>query len=172
MQFVIWFIGKSSAGKTVIGKELYQKLKEKLSIVYLDGDELRQAISWDLGHSYEDREISEKRRSGLSKLISNQNISVICSGISNSPDIREWNKSNINNYLEIYIDVNQNTLYKRDPKGLYEKYKKNEINNIVGEDIPFNKPHKPWLTIENNGDKSINDIVNFIIKKLKTDKLI
>ena len=172
MQFVIWFIGKSSAGKTVIGEELYHRLKEKLSIIYLDGDELRQAISWDLGHSCEDREISEKRRSGLSKLISDQNISVICSGISNSPEIREWNKLNINNYLEIYIDVDQKTLYKRDPKGLYESYNKNKINNIVGEDIPFNEPQNPWLTIKNNGDESINKIVNHIILKLETDKFI
>ena len=97
MSFVIWFIGKSSAGKTVIGKELYRKLKEKKPLVYLDGDELREAISWDLSHSHQDREISEKRRSGLSSLLSGQNISVICSGISNTPKIREWNKHHINN---------------------------------------------------------------------------
>ena len=61
MTFVIWFIGKSSAGKTAIGKCLYQKLKEKFPLAYLDGDELRDAISWDLSHSLEHREISEKR---------------------------------------------------------------------------------------------------------------
>ena len=47
----------------------------------MDGDELR-TISWDLSHSPEDREISEKRRSRLSKLEN----SVICAG--NSPEVK------------------------------------------------------------------------------------
>ena len=52
---VIWFIGKSGAGKSVIGKRLYDELNLiNDNIVYLDGDVLRNAISWDLGHSIED----------------------------------------------------------------------------------------------------------------------
>mgnify|MGYP001158404380 CR=1 FL=1 len=94
---VIWLIGKSSAGKSVIGKRLYNKLKlRNQNIIYLDGDELRDAISWDLGHSLEDRYTSEKRRSQLCKLISDQGISIICASLSNSPDLRSWNKQNIN----------------------------------------------------------------------------
>ena len=172
MTFVIWFIGKSSAGKTAIGKCLYQKLKEKFPLAYLDGDELRDAISWDLSHSLEHREISEKRRSGLSKLLYSQNISVICSGISNSSEIREWNKKNIDNYFEIYIKVKQEVLYARDAKGIYKKFNNNEISDVVGEDIPFVEPSQSWLTVDNNGDKSIDTIVKYIIKELESQKII
>ena len=93
---VIWFIGKSAAGKTYIGRKLYDALSVNYAnIVFLDGDQLRNAISKDLGHSKKDRYISEERRSRLSKLISDQGVHVIVSGISNEPAIREWNKKSI-----------------------------------------------------------------------------
>ena len=120
---VIWFVGKSSAGKTYIGKKLYNEIKPECpNLIFLDGDELRNAISKDLGHSMQDRYISEERRSRLCKLLSDQGIHIIMSGISNEPDIREWNKNNILGYLEIYLKSNQQTLYNRDPKGIYKKY--------------------------------------------------
>ena len=170
---VIWLIGKSSAGKSEIGKRLYDKLKLKiLNIVYLDGDELRNAISWDLGHSLEDRHISEKRRSRLCKLLSDQDISVICAALSNAPDLREWNKQNINNYFEIYIQVEQSVLHERDSKGLYNKYSNKEIINVVGDDIPFHEPENPWITIDNNGEKTPDKIVDQIMLAIKKDKVL
>ena len=138
----------------------------------MDGDELREAISWDLSHSPEDREISEKRRSRLSKLISRQNISVICAGISNSPEVRNWNRKNINNYLEIYLKVDKKSLYKRDRKGIYKKFIKNEINNVVGEDIFFYEPKDPWLVFDNNNENSISIIVDKILDELKRKNLV
>ena len=170
---VIWLIGKSGAGKSEIGKRLYDKLKLKISnIVYLDGDELRDAISWDLGHSLEDRYTSERRRSQLCKLLSDQGIIVICSALSNASDLREWNKQNINNYYEIYIKVEQSVLHKRDSKGLYQKYYNKEINNDVGEDIPFHEPINPWITKENNGEKTPDKIVDEIMLNIKKEKIL
>ncbi len=170
---VIWLIGKSGAGKSEIGKRLYDKLKLEIpNIVYLDGDELRDAISWDLDHSLEDRHTSEKRRSRLCKLLSDQDISVICAALSNAPNLREWNKQNINNYFEIYLQVEQSVLHERDSKGLYNKYSNKKINNVVGEDIPFHEPENPWITIDNNGEKSLNEIVHYISTSIKKDKIL
>ena len=135
---VIWFLGKSASGKTFLGEKLCNALRINYpNIIFLDGDLLRNAISKDLGHSKEDRYISEKRRSKLSKILSDQGIHVIMSGISNEPKIREWNKKNIKDYLEIYLKTDKNTLYRRDPKGIYKNYFKGEMNNVVGEDIVF-----------------------------------
>ena len=129
---VIWLIGKSGAGKSEIGKRLYDKLKLIIpNIVFLDGDELRDAISWDLGHSLADRHTSEKRRSQLCKLLSDQDISVICAALSNAPALREWNKQNIKEYYEIYLEVERSVLHKRDSKGIYQRYNNNKITNVV-----------------------------------------
>lgn len=154
---VIWLIGKSGSGKTYFGEHLYHKIKVNHSnIVLLDGDLLRNTISKDLGHTKEDRFISEERRSYLSKILSDQGIHVIISGLSNEIKIRKWNKENIIDYVEIYIRASQETLHNRDPKGIYKRYSEGEINNVVGEDIKFNEPLDPWMTIDNNNNS--NDI--------------
>jgi len=165
---VIWFLGKSASGKTFLGEKLYNALRINYpNIIFLDGDLLRNAISKDLGHSKEDRYISEERRSKLSKILSDQGIHVIMSGISNEPEIREWNKKNIKDYFEIYLKTDKNTLYRRDPKGIYKNYFKGEMNNVVGEDIVFKEPVAPWMTIDNDSDNNSKEIIESIFLKLK-----
>ncbi len=165
---VIWIIGKSGAGKSEIGGKLYSKIKMKIpNIVFLDGDTLRDAISEDLGHSVEDRYISEERRSRLCELLAEQGIHVICSALSNAPDIRKWNKENIKDYYEVYLQTDKKSLYKRDPKGIYRKFLNKEINNVVGEDILFHEPETPWMVIRNNGSKNCEEIAEEIHANLK-----
>ncbi len=155
-------------GKTFFGEKLYNALRiNYANIVFLDGDLLRNAISKDLGHSKEDRYISEDRRSKLSKILSDQGIHVIMSGISNEPEIREWNKKNIKDYLEIYLKTDKKTLYGRDPKGIYKNYLKGNIKNVVGEDIVFQEPVAPWMTIDNDSDNNSKEIIDSIVLKLK-----
>ena len=170
---VIWLIGKSGAGKSEIGMRLYNKLKLKIqNIIYLDGDKLRDAISWDLGHTLEDRYTSEKRRSQLCKLISDQGISIICAALSNSPDLRSWNKQNIKEYYEIYLEVERSVLHKRDLKGIYQRYNDNKITNVVGEDIPFYEPEDPWMTVNNNGEILSDKIVDHILLNIKNNQML
>jgi len=165
---VIWVIGKSGAGKSDIGKRLYSKIKFEVSnIVFLDGDALRNAISRDLGHTVEDRYTSEERRSRLCELLSKQEIHVVCSALSNEPGIRKWNKENIKDYYEVYLRTDKETLYKRDPKGIYRKFLNKEINNVVGEDIPFHEPENPWMIIRNNGRKNPQEIADEIYANLR-----
>ena len=167
---VVWFIGKSASGKTFFGEKLYQRLKKKKdNIIFLDGDTLRQAISPELGHSKSDRYISEKRRSGLSKILSDQKINVIVAAISNEPEIREWNKKNINNYFEIYLKIDDKILRDRDPKSIYRNFDEGKIKNVVGEDIPFYVPSSPWMIIDANvnSEMIINKIANKLEKFLK-----
>ena len=57
---VFWLTGLSGAGKTTIGKLLYEKLKkEKSNVVFLDGDILRGVFGSDLGYSLEYRHSGE-----------------------------------------------------------------------------------------------------------------
>ena len=79
---------------------------------------------------------------------------------------------NINNYFEIYIQVEQSVLHNRDSKGLYQRYYNKETNNVVGEDIPFHEPENPWITIDNNGEKTPDKIVDQIMLAIKKDKIL
>ena len=119
----------------------------KNPIVILDGDELIKIFGNDLGYSKEDRLKSAIRNSRLCKLLSDQGIDVICCTISMFDSIREWNRENIKNYFEIYLDVSLETL--KDRKNIYL-----ENNDIVGINVLAEIPKNPDIVLDNNGSFS------------------
>ena len=51
-----WITGLSGAGKTTIGEEFFQILRrQKKTVLFLDGDILREVFGNDLGYGREDR---------------------------------------------------------------------------------------------------------------------
>jgi len=162
---VIWLIGLSGVGKTEIGQELFTLFKQNNSnCVFIDGDIIRDIFNNDLGHSLEERKKNSRRISRLCHFLSRQNISVVCSILSISHEDQQWNRDNIENYYEVFLNVPLEILLKRDSKGIYKKALKGEISDVVGMDIEFNSPPNADLTINNTGDQSVKEIANNIFK--------
>jgi adenylylsulfate kinase-like enzyme len=148
---IIWLIGLSGAGKTVIGKELATTLKAKHdNLVYLDGDILRDVWGDSLGHTVEAREVNAKRISNLCHMLDQQGIHVVATVLSIFPEWQVWNRQNFQQYFEVFIDADLKTLKARDSKGLYAKALAGEIDNVVGIDIPFPRPENPDLILANS----------------------
>ena len=57
---VIWIIGKSGSGKSFFAKKIAKILNKKKNVFWLDGDEFRKYISYDIGYSIKDRKIIQK----------------------------------------------------------------------------------------------------------------
>ena len=150
---VIWILGLSGSGKSFLSS----KLKEELSNDYgnfliLDGDVIRKVFDNDLGFSIKDRNINASRISKLTLFLSQNKVNVIVPVLSLFPDWLEWNKKNIKQYYEIFIDVPISTLKERNNKNVYFKEGK-ENENVVGVDIEFTKPKNSDLKIINNFDE-------------------
>ena len=80
---ILWLTGNSGAGKTTLAK----KLAGKNSVV-LDGDEMRGAISNDLGLSSEDRREHCLRVARLAVVLESQGLAVIVSVICPFENLR------------------------------------------------------------------------------------
>lgn len=162
---VYWITGYSGAGKTTIGTLLYNYLKKnQKNLVLLDGDKLREVFGNDLGYTKEDRYRSAMRNVQLCKMLSEQGIDVICCTISMFEDIRKYNRDNIKDYVEIYVKVDIDTLYKRDQKKMYS----NNEKNLVGVDIFLDEPKNPDIILYND---NISITEQFEILKTKLKKL-
>lgn len=135
---IIWLTGLSGAGKTTIGKLLYDKIKAQHSnTVFLDGDILREVWCDQLGHDIEGRRKNAERISQLCAMLDRQGIHAVTCILSIFPDWREWNRKTFSNYYEVFIDTPMEEVIKRDSKGLYKKALAGEITNVVGVDIPM-----------------------------------
>ena len=142
---VIWIIGKSGSGKSFFAKKIAKILNKKKNVFWLDGDEFRKYISYDIGYSIKDRKINSKRVQDFCKFLETKNYYLICSILSIFPEHQKKNKKIFKKYKQIYLKVENKILEKRNNKKVYSKKK-----NIVGVDINFNKPYKSDLIIEND----------------------
>ena len=119
-----WITGLSGAGKTTIGNRVYYKMKSRNdNTIILDGDILKKIAGKDLGYRREERLERAYRYSALCKLLTDQGINVIICTIAMFDEVREWNRRNIENYVEVFLDVDLEVLKARDKKGLYSKKK-------------------------------------------------
>jgi adenylylsulfate kinase len=100
-----------------------------------------------------DRLLNAQRICQLGKFLDEQGVNVVCAILSIFPETREWNRKNIKKYYEVYIDTPIDILMERDSKGIYGKYKRGEITEVVGMDIKFPIPEKADLVIENSNSK-------------------
>lgn len=151
MNRVYWFTGLSGAGKTTLGRLWSEKLKDAgENVVFLDGDELREAIADDLGFSEGDRRKSGMRNAKLCALLAKQGLTIICCTISMFDSIRQWNRKNIPGYFEVYVKVSMETLQNRDQKNLYTQ----EKNDVAGIHFKVEEPKNPDLILENDGRKT------------------
>lgn len=167
---LIWITGLSGSGKTTIGKEVYKRLKEQyINTIFLDGDSFREILGNDLAHTSKDRLKNAKRIHRMCKFLVSQNINVVCATMSLYKEIHELNRSEIQNYFEIFIECDIDELIRRDQKGLYSKAIQGERDDVVGVNLPFDKPLNCEIIIENSEQKNLSEkvekVLNLILGK-------
>lgn len=164
---VYWLTGLSGAGKTTIGTLFFQHLKTiKPNVVYLDGDVLREIFGGTHGHTLQERKQLAMRYSRLCKMLSEQGIDVVCATISLFHEVQEWNRQHIPGYKEVYIKVPIEVLTQRDQKQLYSRALRGEIKDVMGIDAAVEAPKNPDIVLENDGTRSVDEMVNNLITRL------
>ncbi|MCP4605093.1 MAG: adenylyl-sulfate kinase [Proteobacteria bacterium] len=164
---VYWITGLSGSGKTTIGEMFTRELKRLgRPTAFLDGDEIRNVLGNDIGHSADDRRISAMRNSRLCRMIAKQGVDVVCGTISMFHECRQWNRANIQNYREIYLKVPMEVLRKRDPKQIYSRTDRGEMKNVYGIDLKWDEPDSSDVTITNDGSTTPESVVAQLLSEL------
>ena len=164
MSKLIWITGLSGSGKTTIGKKIYHSLSRiYINTIFLDGDSFREILGNDLGHHPKDRLENAKRISRMCRFLIKQNINVVCATMSLYREVQDWNRKEIKNYYEIFIECSMDELIRRDQKELYSQALKGKIKNVVGIDLPYDKPKQCDLVIDNSNENELENNVQKIL---------
>lgn len=157
---ILWMTGLSGAGKSTLAFALEQYLFKKGYLVYvLDGDNVRHGLCSDLGFSPEDRVENIRRVGQAAGLFARAGYLVITAFISPYRADRDRVRALAPEmFHEIFIDAELGICETRDPKGLYKKARRGEIEEFTGITAPYEPPALPELRIDTTA-QSIEDSV-------------
>ncbi|MFZ0777078.1 MAG: sulfate adenylyltransferase subunit CysN, partial [Xanthobacteraceae bacterium] len=129
---LLWFTGLSGAGKSTIADQLEKKLHAlgKHTFV-LDGDNVRHGLNRDLGFTEADRVENIRRVAEVAKLFVEAGLITLVSFISPFRAEREMARELVapGEFVEIFVNTPLETCELRDPKGLYKKARRGELQN-------------------------------------------
>jgi len=147
----IWLTGLSGSGKSTFANSLKHKLEsESLPCAILDGDIVRKGLCSDLTYTPRDRAENNRRIAEVAKFLNAAGMYTICALISPMQKDREQAKAIIGepNFKEVFLNTPLSICESRDPKGLYKKARKNEIQQFTGISAPYEEPRNPALIID------------------------
>ena len=78
---------------------------------------------------------------------------MVCAILSLFPESRQWNRVNLREYYEVFIEAPLDDLKTRDSKGIYRRFAQGEIRDVAGLDLEFQRP-VAHLVIENSGSRA------------------
>jgi adenylylsulfate kinase-like enzyme len=140
---LIWITGLPGSGKTTLGDSLVKVFRESgETIVHLDGDQLRDAIKIPIGYDLNSRKLLARSYQSLSKLLIQQNFSVVVTTVSMFHEIHSSNRVLFQNYYEIFLDVELDFRIRSNRENLYSK-----SMNVPGASQTVELPRNPDLTL-------------------------
>ena len=168
---VLWFTGLPGSGKSTLAIETEHRLFGNGRQVYvLDGDNVRQGLSSDLGFSPEDRTENIRRIGEVASLFADAGFIVITAFISPYREDRDIaRKAAGDMFHEIFIDADIETCERRDPKGHWALARAGKIPEYTGVSAPYEEPEKPEYVVDTaklSIDESVDKMIEFIEQNL------
>jgi adenylylsulfate kinase len=149
----VWLTGLSGSGKSTIGNRVDQLLAERrVRSFVLDGDNVRQGLSSDLGFDAAARSENIRRIGEVAKLFVEAGVVVITAFISPFREDRARVRARMGpgDFVEVWVAAPLEVCEARDPKGLYRKARAGEMKEMTGIDSPYEEPGSPEVVVRSD----------------------
>ena len=152
----VWFTGLSGAGKTTVATTLKAMLDAlEVATFQLDGDDLREGLNSDLTFSEEHRRENVRRVGEVALLFSKVGhlslVTVISPYATGRSTVRERHVTLGIPFVEVYVATPLSVCEERDPKGLYARARRGEVQRFTGISSPYEVPEDPELVLHTSG---------------------
>jgi adenylylsulfate kinase len=156
MAWVVWFTGLPGCGKTTIADKVLTILSEKgICARILQLDEIRRAITPKPKYTEEERDIVYASLAYMGKLLADEGVNVIIDATANRRRYRDFARSLIPNFAEVFIRAPLSVCMEREakrkakfsPKDIYKKAA-GEKAAVPGVNVAYEEPLAPEIEVD------------------------
>jgi adenylylsulfate kinase len=152
----IWFTGLSRSGKTTLAEALAASLRSSgRRVEILDGKIIRDEMGDCFGYSKEERIKVNRMLCLMARLLSRHEIIPIVTAITPYQESRDFNRRELEPYIEIYVDCPVHVCLTRDSQGLYKRAMRGDLKHFIGVDDPYEIPRNPDFRVSTVDDTPI-----------------
>jgi len=169
---VVWFTGLSGAGKSTLANALEVELHGRGMRTYiLDGDNIRQGLSRDLGFTEADRDENIRRVGEVARLMMDAGLIVLAAFISPFRREREMVRGLMDpgDFVEVHVCTPLEVCEQRDPKGLYRQARAGKLPHMTGIHSPYEPPEAPEYRADGSR-RSLDEMVQDLVRCVEGSK--
>lgn len=145
----MWLMGPTSSGKTTLGRTFTHYLRRRgFGAVHYDGDEVRDFYGPDHGFTDADRFRVVRTLVHLANKAAAAGLYVVVSALTASVEARTYVAENTDNLIVGHVNCSIEVCAQRDPKGLYGRAAKGEIDTLIGFNTPYLPPKDPDIVVD------------------------
>jgi adenylyl-sulfate kinase len=168
----VWFTGLSGAGKTTLAGELQRTLARDHRVQVIDGDVVRRLVHDAVGFSKEARDLNIRYIGYAAKLLTSTGAVAIVAAISPYRDVREEVRAqHLAPFVEVFVDCSIEELTRRDPKGLYQRAARGEVEHLTGVTDPYEPPLAPDVHVRTH-QQTVEESLEAVLNVLRGKALI
>jgi bifunctional enzyme CysN/CysC len=165
--------GLTGAGKTTLAYALERKLFDMgRAVCVLDGQNMRQGLSRDLGFDGADRGENLRRSAEAAKLLNDAGLICLAAVLAPEEATRQKAAEVIGRerFLVVHLDASVEVCRARDQEGLYAKADSGEIANFPGVSAPYEAPKQADLVLD-TAKLPVDECVKQVIALLAERKI-
>lgn len=154
--FIVWLTGLSGAGKSTLARALHSRFSPPPSLEILDGDEVREHLTKDLGFSREDRDENIRRIAWVARRMARAGLPVVTAAISpyatTRTEVRLLAEQEHLPFVEVFATAPLEVVAQRDVKGLYRRALAGDIPHFTGVSDVYEPPDHPDVVVRSDRD--------------------
>jgi bifunctional enzyme CysN/CysC len=170
----LWLTGLTGSGKSTLARALERRVfDEGLLCHVIDGANLRNGLSRDLGFEPDDRAENNRRAAEVARLLNEGGLLAICAFLSPYREERDRAAAVVgrDRFLEIHLSAPPEVCRLRARDDLWERAERGEIDQFPGVSAPYEAPCEPALTLPTH-EIGVEECVDRIVALLRERGLI
>lgn len=146
--FAIWLTGLPASGKSTIAAALKPKLEEIGSVEVFESDAVRRILTPHPTYSDAERDLFYRALAFMGAKLVSHGVTVIFDATANKRVYRDFARSLIPKFIEVWVECPLELAMQRDYKGTYQRGQRGESSTVPGLQDPYEAPVRPEVRID------------------------